>query len=653
MLFIAGNRLFGYSDGRSRKIGGAEKMTINKNKADSSEEVVPGGDRGEVGSSSVEFSPRLTAIEDGASSDRHHGLRSQLGSIDSAGSDNSDSTDSSTTSTGYSFSEAISPKVLLSILAQGPWLYLLHKSPIRFESTLLATQRRAQRNMREMEDFPHSLKHSTKANSHRFAKTAAGGAGTASLGYNSGGEVLSTTGNPLGAAAASSALSDTAGGHGDIRKPAEHSLDADFAFDDDTVGMEAAAISTATDGRGGEECDSSHGGIDTASTVFRIGPSTSAGERAPAPSPVDVLDYAGIEFEKGGHYSSKQVAASKLVARLFPFLGVFVMFWTVYSQMSVGFQNQGCQMNLNLSGTSNDSHDGELPIAALQVFDTIAIMIVVPLLDQIVYPWCRKRLRWNPPLIWRIQMGFWLCVIAMFLAGIIEFSRKQYVPHYGAGQGGYTNKDAYNNRSPCINAIEYDPAAYQTYWQYGRYQQGLARSYSVTQGYDPTQGPPAHCDQTCDHTWLYPVNIEMSRPHDVLKLNDSCISCDNLPQKSTMSVLWQIPQFFLIGSAEVLSSVSSMEFFYSQTPASFRSVVSSFSLSTTALGSLFVIPLVYLVNANPQQRWVTADLNFGHLDWFFYLLACLMVINIFILRYIGSGFVYLSDKDIEDRIKSA
>ena len=35
MLFIAGNRLFGYSDGRSRKIGGAEKMTINKDKANS------------------------------------------------------------------------------------------------------------------------------------------------------------------------------------------------------------------------------------------------------------------------------------------------------------------------------------------------------------------------------------------------------------------------------------------------------------------------------------------------------------------------------------------------------------------------------------------------------------------------------------------
>ena len=94
-------------------------------------------------------------------------------------------------------------------------------------------------------------------------------------------------------------------------------------------------------------------------------------------------------MKKVGRFSRKQVAASKLVTRLLPFLGVFVMFWTIYSQMSVGFQNQGCQMNLNLSGQADDNTGGELPIAALQLFDTLAIMIVVPLLDQIVYPLIR------------------------------------------------------------------------------------------------------------------------------------------------------------------------------------------------------------------------------------------------------------------------
>jgi peptide/histidine transporter 3/4 len=87
----------------------------------------------------------------------------------------------------------------------------------------------------------------------------------------------------------------------------------------------------------------------------------------------------------------------------------------------------------------------------------------------------------------------------------------------------------------------------------------------------------------------------------------------------------------LIGAAEVLSSVSSMEFFYGQTPAAFRSIVSSFNLLTTAFGSLLVIPLVYLVNSNPSNQWVTPDLNYGHLDWFFFLLAAMMMFNIAVL----------------------
>ncbi len=96
-----------------------------------------------------------------------------------------------------------------------------------------------------------------------------------------------------------------------------------------------------------------------------------------------------------------------------------------------------------------------------------------------------------------------------------------------------------------------------------------------------------------------------------------------------------------------------MEFFYSQTPSSFRSVMSSFSLSTTAGGSLLVIPLVYIVNANPKQMWVTADLDNGHLDWFFYLLAGLMVLNIGVLHRISQGYIYLDDRAIEDKIRNA
>jgi dipeptide/tripeptide permease len=55
----------------------------------------------------------------------------------------------------------------------------------------------------------------------------------------------------------------------------------------------------------------------------------------------------------------------------------------LYSQMSTAFQNQGCQMNLELAGT-------EIPVSALNCFDTLAILMLVPVFDQVLYPYCKK-----------------------------------------------------------------------------------------------------------------------------------------------------------------------------------------------------------------------------------------------------------------------
>ena len=78
-----------------------------------------------------------------------------------------------------------------------------------------------------------------------------------------------------------------------------------------------------------------------------------------------------------------QVEGVKLVTRLLPYLAAVVPFWGIYSQMSTAFQNQGCQMDLKLAGT-------EIPISALNCFDTLAILALVPVFDQFLYPFCKR-----------------------------------------------------------------------------------------------------------------------------------------------------------------------------------------------------------------------------------------------------------------------
>ena len=116
-----------------------------------------------------------------------------------------------------------------------------------------------------------------------------------------------------------------------------------------------------------------------------------------------------------------------------------------------------------------------------------------------------------------------------------------------------------------------------------------------------------------------------------------CLSIDNysegdlLPQKSTVSIFWQIPQFVLVGLSEILASITSYEFFFSQAPMEMRSVTQAGNMITNALGSWSTIPLVLAVNTG-SSPWIPADINQGHLAYFFFLLAALQAVNYSVFR---------------------
>lgn len=99
-----------------------------------------------------------------------------------------------------------------------------------------------------------------------------------------------------------------------------------------------------------------------------------------------------------------------------------------------------------------------------------------------------------------------------------------------------------------------------------------------------------------------------------------------------MSILWQIPQYFLVGAAEVFTFVGQLEFFYDQSPDAMRSLCSAFSLLTTALGnylSSFILTVVTLITTQGgKPGWIPDNLNEGHLDHFFWLLAGLSLLNL-------------------------
>ena len=103
----------------------------------------------------------------------------------------------------------------------------------------------------------------------------------------------------------------------------------------------------------------------------------------------------------------------------------------------------------------------------------------------------------------------------------------------------------------------------------------------------------------------------------------------------------------LIGVSEILASITSLQFFYSQAPLSMKSVTQSLNLLMTALGSWLCIPLLLLVNVNPNNEWVPTNLDDGQLDSYFFLLAGLMALNEIIFIWISQGYTYISAEELE------
>mmetsp|Transcript_34842 Transcript_34842/g.93066 ORF Transcript_34842/g.93066 Transcript_34842/m.93066 type:complete len:478 (-) Transcript_34842:1450-2883(-) len=93
---------------------------------------------------------------------------------------------------------------------------------------------------------------------------------------------------------------------------------------------------------------------------------------------------AGARTSFGGRHSDDDVDMVAQLGRLLPVFVILIIYWGINGQMSTTFFNQGCQMNLKVG------NDFTVPVAALSLFDTAIIILLVPVFDSWVYPTMRK-----------------------------------------------------------------------------------------------------------------------------------------------------------------------------------------------------------------------------------------------------------------------
>ncbi|KAL5709214.1 hypothetical protein ACHQM5_019926 [Ranunculus cassubicifolius] len=241
-----------------------------------------------------------------------------------------------------------------------------------------------------------------------------------------------------------------------------------------------------------------------------------------------------------------QVEELKSIVRLLPIWASGIIFAAVYGQMSTMFVLQGNVMDPHLGKSF------KIPSASLSIFDTISVLIWVPIYDYLVVPIASKFTKNKSGFshLQRMGMGLFISIFAMLSAGILEV-----------------------------------------------------------------------------------VRLSMVRRHH---LEDA--------KYVPMTILWQIPQYFLIGCAEVFTFIGQMEFFYDQAPDAMRSLCSALSLTTVALGnyvsSLLVTIVTNVTTKNGALGWIPDNLNRGHLDYFYWVLVLLSIVNFFIYLVISRLYTY-------------
>ncbi|XVF89192.1 hypothetical protein PTKIN_Ptkin19aG0110400 [Pterospermum kingtungense] len=97
-----------------------------------------------------------------------------------------------------------------------------------------------------------------------------------------------------------------------------------------------------------------------------------------------------------------------------------------------------------------------------------------------------------------------------------------------------------------------------------------------------------------------------------------------------MSALWLLPYNVLGGLAEAFNAIGQTEFFYSELPKTMSSIASNLFGFEAFAGSLvasFITNTVDDVTKTGGESWVSSNINKGHYDYYYWLLAGLNMLN--------------------------
>ncbi|XP_057826826.2 protein NRT1/ PTR FAMILY 5.4 isoform X3 [Cryptomeria japonica] len=111
-----------------------------------------------------------------------------------------------------------------------------------------------------------------------------------------------------------------------------------------------------------------------------------------------------------------------------------------------------------------------------------------------------------------------------------------------------------------------------------------------------------------------------------------------------ISIFWLLPEYVLFGMADVFVVVGMQEYFYDQMPDTMKSLGIALYLSVLGVGSFLSSILILVIEKvtcrKQEQCWFADNLNKAHLDYFYWLLAALSLLNLGMFMTLASCYKY-------------
>eukprot|EP00252_Welwitschia_mirabilis_P021800 TRINITY_DN5701_c0_g1_i2.p1 TRINITY_DN5701_c0_g1~~TRINITY_DN5701_c0_g1_i2.p1 ORF type:complete len:306 (+),score=38.70 TRINITY_DN5701_c0_g1_i2:902-1819(+) len=141
-------------------------------------------------------------------------------------------------------------------------------------------------------------------------------------------------------------------------------------------------------------------------------------------------------------------------------------------------------------------------------------------------------------------------------------------------------------------------------------------------------------------TMITAAVVEMKR----LKVVDEFKLQDEPNAMVPMSIAWLLPQYILLGTADVFIHVGMQEFFYDQISDSLRSMGMALNLSCFGVGGYIISLLVSVIKKFSGlfggHNWLDDNLNSGHLDYFYWVVAALSTVSFCFFLSFSTRFIY-------------